>query len=417
MTSPRSGAAYPFAEKNAVRLRWWTSPPPPAASATPSATDSIASLAGLRVLLVHDWLVTWGGAERCIAELVDMFPDADLVVGVRSRSIAELNATTQRARETWLGLVPGARDHHRWFLPLQAAAFATLDTRGYDLIISSSHAFAKMVRPRENALHVCYCHSPPRYLWELEGAYRKAARGFQRVAFVGAAGMLRRIDRASADHVHHFIANSNYIAERVRRCYGRHADVVYPPVVAKPAQHVAGPRGDFLLSIGRLVPYKRVDLAVQAAERLGVRLIVAGDGPERAKLESIAGPHTEFVGPISEQEAGRLLSTCAAFVFCAEEDFGIAPVEANAHGAPVVGYARGGLLETMQPGVTAELFEEQTVDAIVHAIRRALDRQWSANQLLANAQRFSRANFRAGILQSIHSALAATGHVHPSAAP
>lgn len=365
------------------------------------------SLRSLRVLVAHDWLVTWAGSERCVAEILELFPNADLVVGVRTEKMARLNDVGRRARETWLGRLPGARNHHHWFLPLQAAAFATLDTRGYDLVISSSHAFSKMVRPSGDAVHVCYCHSPPRYLWDLRESYKDAARGLQRIAFASAAGILRRVDRSSANRVDHFIANSGYIADRIRRCYDRHSDVVYPPVASKPVRHPSSmKRGDFLLSMGRLVPYKRVDLAIEAANRLGMRLVVAGDGPERAKLEAIAGRDTEFLGAVSEEEAGRLLSTCSAFMFCAEEDFGIAPVEANAHGAPVVGYGRGGLLETMQPGQTAEIFEEQTMDSVVEAIQRAVSHSWDTQALQSNARRFSAENFRRGIVGSIGAALA-----------
>lgn len=382
-----------------------------APSTAGQATSTGSSLDGLRVLITHDWLVTWGGAERCIAEMLEIFPNADLVVGVRSRSMAQFNDVGRRARETWLGRLPGARDHHRWFLPLEAAAFATLDTRGYDLVISSSHAFAKMVRARGDAMHLCYCYSPPRYLWDLKDSYQAAAMGAQRIAFASAAGILRRVDKASARGVDKFIAISHYISDRIRRCYGRGSEVVYPPVAAKPPHHPPGGREDFLLSIGRLVPYKRVDLAVQAAERLGVRLVVAGDGPERAKLEAMAGSHTEFIGSISEEEAGHLLSTCAAFMFCAEEDFGIAPVEANAHGAPVVGYGRGGLTETMLPGATAELFDEQTVAAVEGGIERALNRRWDVAALQANAERFSPENFRRGIIRSVEQAVNQKGEV------
>ncbi|MGH7720906.1 MAG: glycosyltransferase, partial [Gemmatimonadaceae bacterium] len=195
---------------------------------------------------------------------------------------------------------------------------------------------------------------------------------------------------------------------------------VYPPVSAKPGAGGAGGageaggaggagavRGEYLLHLGRLVPYKRVDLAIAAAERLGVRLIVAGDGPDRPRLERLAGPQTTFVGEVSEEEAGRLLSGCAAFVFCAEEDFGIAPLEANAHGAPVVGLARGGLLETMVPGQTAELFQQPTVDELSAAIERALVRHWPEATLRANAARFSPQRFRAAFLDSVTSALPA----------
>lgn len=361
-------------------------------------------LRGLRVLIAHDWLVSWAGSERCVEEMLRIFPDADLVAGVVAPSMRRYNAVTRRAKETWLARLPGARTHHRWFLPLEGLAFASLDTRKYDLIISSSHAFAKMVRRAPHAVHVCYCYSPPRYLWDLSATYRQDARGMQRLALVGALGGLRRVDRWSARGVDHFIAISQYIADRVQRCYGRRADVVYPPVTAKPLDGPIHQREHFILSLGRLVPYKRVDLVVEAAERLGVRLVVAGDGPDRARLEALAGPHTEFVGAVSEAEAAKLYSTCAAFVFCADEDFGIAPVEANAHGAPVVGFGRGGLLETMREGVTAELFAQQTVDSLTDAIGRALDRSWDAAQLRANAERFAPENFRAGLVRSIETA-------------
>jgi glycosyltransferase involved in cell wall biosynthesis len=395
-------ASYLAPESGAATGTSYTAPSPFEAAEAGSSLEIPHALRGLRVLLVHDWLVTWAGSERCVAEMLEVFPDADLVVGVRTNTMAHFNDVGRRARETWLGRLPGARNHHRWFLPLQAAAFATLDTRGYDLVISSSHAFSKMVRPSGGAMHVCYCYSPPRYLWDLKDSYQDSTRGFQRIAFASAAGVLRAVDRSSADRVDHFVGISRYIADRIRRCYGRDADVVYPPVATKPTSGFSGERESFLLSLGRLVPYKRVDLAIRAAERLGVRLIVAGDGPERSKLEAMAGSNTEFLGAVSEEQAGDLLSRCSAFMFCAEEDFGIAPVEANAHGAPVVGYGKGGLVETMQPGITAELFEEQTVDSVSAALERAIGRTWDAEALRANAARFSAESFRRGILESVN---------------
>lgn len=368
-------------------------------------TTAPPELSGLRVLLVHDWIAAWAGSERCIEEMLKIFPQADLVVGLKVPDMRDYNAVTRRARETWLARMPGARTHHRWYLPLEGAAFASLDTRGYDLIISSSHAFSKMVRRSSTAIHVCYCYTPPRYLWDLRTTYQQDARGIQRVAFAGATGLLRRMDRWSARGVDHFIAISRYIRDRVKRCYGRDADVVYPPVTVKVHGAASAARGNFLLALGRLVPYKRVDLAVQAADRLGMRLVVAGDGPDRTRLEALAGPHTEFLGTVSEEKAAQLLQSCAAFVFCADEDFGIAPVEANAHGAPVVGYGRGGLLETMREGVTAEFFREQTVDAVTQAIRRTLNRSWNTRELRANAERFSPERFRAELFRAIRDAV------------
>jgi glycosyltransferase involved in cell wall biosynthesis len=364
-----------------------------------------SELAGLRVLVTHEWLYTWAGAERCVAEMFRVFPNADLVAGVVTREMRSYNEITERARETWLARLPFARHRYRWFVPLQGAAFASLDTSEYDVVISSSHSFAKMVRVSAPTVHVCYCYSPPRYLWGLRDTYRMQATPIQRAALAAGTGALRWLDRRAAAGVDHFIGISQHIAERIRRSYGRVADVVYPPVVPKAVAHRPGARGDFLLHLGRLVPYKRVDLAIAAAERLGVRLIIAGDGPDRGRLQRLAGRHTQLVGQVSETEAAELLSSCAAFVHPAEEDFGIAPLEANAHGAPVIGFGRGSLTETMIAGITAELFEEQSVDAVVDATRRALSREWDTDALRANASRFSPERFREAFTASVLAAL------------
>jgi len=336
-----------------------------------------------------------------------VFPSADLVVGVLSSKMRPHNALTRRAQETWLGRVPGAREHHRWFLPLEALAFATLDTTGYRLVISSSHAFSKAIRKGPETVHLCYCHSPPRYLWDLAQTYRADASLVQRFALSLGTRPLRAVDRWAARRVDRFVCNSRFVADRIRRIYRRDAEVIYPPVTAKPWSSEVGRREAFLLSLGRLVPYKRVDLAIAAAERLGVRLVVAGDGPDRARLERLGGRWTEFVGEVSEEEAGRLLATCAAFIFCGEEDFGIAPVEANAAGTPVVGFARGGLRETMVPGETAEVFAEQEPERVVAAIRRALERNWDRTAIRRNAERFEPVRFRDAFAGSVERALGA----------
>ena len=371
------------------------------------------SFAALRVLVVHDWLVTWAGAERCVEQILQVFPQADLVVGLLKPDLRNLNQVTRRAQETWLARLPGAQTHHRWLLPLEGVAFSLLDTKQYDLIISSSHAFAKSVRPRNGALHICYCYTPPRYLWDLQAAHRDYATALQRVALVMATGLLRRMDLRAAGGVDHFIAISEFVSDRIRRWYNRSSDVVYPPVAPKTEKSVAAGRGEFLLCLGRLVPYKRIDLAIEAAKRLGLRLVVAGDGPDRRWLERLGGRRTEFVGAVSETEAARLLSTCRAFLFCGVEDFGIVPVEANAHGTPVVAYAGGGVLESMVPGVTAELFEDQTVSSLEAAIRRALDKGWDHSAIRQNAARFAPTKFRSAFTAAVTRALGArssTGH-------
>lgn len=329
-----------------------------------------------------------------------LFPQADLVVGVLDAQGLPSNVVTRRARETWLRRIPLARSHHRWFLPLYPAAFATIDTRGYDLVISSAHAFAKTVRPWMGTPHLCYCYTPPRYLWDLQHDYRRDP-GFAGTALALAAPVLRKIDRASAKRVDHFVGISHYIAGRILRCYDREAAVVYPPVSTKPVGRRPASRGNALLSLGRLVPYKRVDLAVEAANQLGEELIVAGDGPERARLERLAGPTVRFVGEVTEEKAGELMESSRAMVFCAEEDFGIAPVEANLHGLPVIAYGRGAVRESMVQGVTAEFFDEPVVASLSEAIERTSGRVWDHGAIRASGARFSPERFRAEFAQQV----------------
>jgi glycosyltransferase involved in cell wall biosynthesis len=365
-------------------------------------------LAGLRVLLVHEWLYTWAGAERCLDQLRVLMPHADVVAGVVTDDMRQSHQTASIARQTWVGSLPGAHSHHRWFVPLHAMAFAAIDTASYDVVLSVSHSFAKAAKAAKarnpGAIHLCYCLTPPRYLYDLRRAHGKLAGPVQRVALRIGGPVLRAVDRTAARGVDHFVTLAAHVADRIKRHYGRESAVVYPPVMVS-RTHRREPREEFLLSLGRLVPYKRVELAIEAAERIGMPLIVAGEGPERARLERLAGPRTEFLGAVSEDEAARLMASCRAFVFCAEEDFGIAPVEANGYGTPVVAFGRGGVCETMVPGETAVLFQEQTVESLTAAIRECLSRTWDDEALRANADRFSSGNFHRGMRREIAYAL------------
>ena len=364
------------------------------ASPTSISTDADEyGMANLRVLVVHDWIVAWGGAERTVEQILRIFPRADLLVGVIGKGSKDLNAVTRVARETWLSHVPFSRTHHRWFLPAYPAAFASVNTKGYDLILSSSSAFAKSVRARAGVPHLCYCHTPPRYLWDLQSEYwGDGSMAGRALRYAGPA--LRALDRVAASGVTRFIANSHFVADRIRRAYGRTATVIYPPVSPKAGAEPAARRTGSFLSLGRLVPYKRVDLVIRAANAAGKPLIVAGDGPERARLESIAGPTVTFLGEVSEGVAGQLMESCGAMVFCAEEDFGIAPVEANAHGLPVVAFGRGGATETLVDGVTGTFFAGTSPECIGEAMQRAEDLFWDESVIRANATRFSPERFR-----------------------
>ena len=359
-------------------------------------------LAKLRILLVHDWIVAWGGAERTVEQMLTVLPQATLVVGVLGDGKRNFNDVTRRAAETWLARLPGARTHHRWLLPLYPAAFASIDTRGYDLIISSSSAFSKAVRPRRGTPHLCYCYTPPRYLWDLRAEYgRDGSNAGRALSIAGPA--LRAVDRMSARSVTKFVAISHHIADRIARAYHRESSVVYPPVARKPCTTRVAARGNALLSLSRLVPYKRVDLAVLAANRLGAELIVAGDGPEREYLQSIAGPTVTFIGEVTEEVAGNLLESSRAMIFCADEDFGIAPVEANAHGLPVIAYNRGATRESLVDGRTAVFFDEATPESLCAAIQHAEGVSWDEEVIRANAARFSRERFRGAFADEVRS--------------
>ncbi len=360
----------------------------------------------IRTIVAHDWLVTWAGAERCLAEILTVVPRPHVVASVVSHEVRGLNDVTRMCRETWLARIPGTRQHHRLFLPLELLAFLSLRTKDYDLVISSSHAFAKAIRSGKLGIHLSYCYSPPRYIWDLYDTYISRASAFGKAALRLARIPLQYVDRYAARRVTHFVAISRFVADRIKRHYNRVARVVYPPVSPKPGSCFTKVRREqFLLYLGRLVPYKRVDLLLRAADRLGVPMIIAGGGPDSDRLKRLAGRTAQFLGEVDEVTAGDLLNRCACFVFAAEEDFGIAPLEANAHGAPVVAFAGGAARETMISGVTAEFFDSPTVESAMTAIHKALDRSWSDKDLRANAERFSPQRFRESFSEVLEAAL------------
>ena len=318
-----------------------------------------------------------------------MLPNATIVTAFLDAAVGRERYPNHLIHELWPGRIPGGRRAYQWMLPFEAAAFRSFDTSRYDLVVSSSHAFAKAIRPGRRGIHLCYCHTPPRYLWDETGSYLRNAGALRRFSLRTALPALRRIDLAIARGVTHFLANSEFVRERIRRTYGRESRVLYGPATAKPLDGSPGPRQDFLLYFGRLVPYKRVDLVVAAANRLGVRTLIAGTGTELRRLQQMARPNVEFLGGVTEEEAGRLLETCGALVFCGTEDFGLVPVEANKHGAPVVAFRAGGVLESMVEGQTAVFFDELTVDSVVTAINTALSRSWDEARIRKNGARFS----------------------------
>jgi glycosyltransferase involved in cell wall biosynthesis len=348
-----------------------------------------------RVAVVHDWLTIPGGSEQVVLELLEMFPGAELFTSVYDPAPWPSQITERPVHSSFLNRIPGAVRHYPKLLPLMNRAFRSFDLSSFDLVLSSSHACAKNVRTPPHALHVCYCHTPMRYAWEegfLEGEDIGRAT---RLLLPPLLARLRRQDLAGACGPDVFVANSRHVAKRIERFYGRSAEVVNPPV---DVDHFLGlPRepGDFYLAFGRVVPYKRVDLAVAACARLGRALEVAGDGRALDAVRVAAGEDTRFLGTVSEAEQDRLLAGARALLFPGVEDFGIVPVEAQAAGVPVIAYGVGGAAESVLDGRTGVLFAEQTTDCLAAAIERFEQLDLDEDAVRENARRFGRERFRA----------------------
>jgi len=355
---------------------------------------------GARVALVHDWLTGMRGGERCLEVLCELFPDAPLFTLLHVPGSVTPQIERRRIVTSFVQRLPRAATRYRYYLPAFPTAIGRFDLSGYDLVVSMSHCVAKGVRVAPGALHLCYCFSPMRYVWDLSSDYFGPGQSLAaRTLGPPLAAALRHWDRKTAG-VHRFVAISRHIADRIRRAYDRPADVIYPPVDVQRFE-IAEAADDYYLVVGALVPYKRIDLAVAAANRLGRRLLVVGTGPEDARLRALAGPTVSFLGWRSDADIARLYARCRALVFPAVEDFGITPLEAAAAGRPTIALGSGGALETMfgldtTEAPTAVFFEEQSVDSLVEAMTRfeaAADR-FDAKALRARAEMFDRPVFK-----------------------
>jgi glycosyltransferase involved in cell wall biosynthesis len=357
-------------------------------------------LPGARVALVHDWLTGMRGGERCLEVLCELFPDAPLFTLLHVPGSVTPEIERRRIVTSFVQRLPQAATRYRYYLPAFPLAISRFDLSGYDLVVSMSHCVAKGVRVAPGALHLCYCFSPMRYVWDLSSDYFGPGQSLAaRTLGPPLAAALRHWDRKTAG-VHRFVAISRHIADRIRRAYDRPADVIYPPVDVQRFE-IAEAADDYYLVVGALVPYKRIDLAIAAANRLGRRLLVVGTGPEAARLRALAGPTVRFLGWRSDADIARLYARCRALVFPAVEDFGITPLEAAAAGRPTIALGRGGALETMvgldaTEAPTAVFLEEQSVDSLVEAMTRfeaAADR-FDAKALRARAEMFDRPVFK-----------------------
>ncbi|MFQ5830371.1 MAG: glycosyltransferase [Candidatus Methylomirabilia bacterium] len=363
----------------------------------------------MKVALVHDWLTGMRGGERCLEVFCELFPEADLFTLLHIRGSVSPVIERGRIVSSPLQRFPGAESRYRYFLPLFPWAAARFDLRGYDLVLSLSHCVAKGARVPPGALHICFCLTPMRYVWDRYQDYFGARAGWAvRALMPPVAAALRQWDRTTSRRVHSFIAISRFVAERIAQYYGRESEVIYPPVDVR-RFHLSSETEDYYLVVSALTPYKRVDLAIEAANRLKVHLVVVGSGPEAARLRALAGPTVELLGWRPDEEVAELLARCRAVVFPSVEDFGIVPLEAMASGKPVVALGLGGVRETVVPldsgqePPTGIFFPEQTVDSLIEAIRRfeANAHRFEPKALRARAEAFDRPLFKERIAEFV----------------
>ncbi len=356
----------------------------------------------MKIALVHDWLTGMRGGEKCLEVLCELYPDAPLYTLLHNKGSMSAVIESRPIITSFINRLPGKTKHYRKYLPLFPFAAARLDLSGYDLVISTSHAVAKNVRVQSGAVHICYCFTPMRYVWDMYDQYfGKGKAGIAtRAAMTVIAPLLRWWDVRTAAHVTHFIAISEEVRGRIKKHYSRDAEMIYPPVDTE--RFLLSPADDkFFLIVSALVPYKRVDLAVEAFTRNGKRLIIAGTGPESAALRSAAGANIEFLGWQSDDQLAQLYAHCTALIFPGVEDFGIVPLEAQASGKPVIAYGKGGALETVIDGVTGIFFHEQTPKALQEALNSFALIKFNPETIRQNALNFSRGTFKRKIALSI----------------
>ena len=404
-------------------------PPSRGLAASKSATDGTPTPApparGYRIAIVHDFLYTYGGAERVLEQMIAVFPEADLFslfdfLPDEDRHFLQGKTPTT----TWVQKIPFARGRHRHLFPLMPLAVEQLDVSAYDVILSSSNLAAKGVITSPDQLHICYCHSPARFAWDLQHQYLEGwgmQRGIKSLIVRALLHYLRGWDQRSANGVDLFLSNSRFIARRIWRAYRRRAMTLYPPVATHKfiSQDCDADRSTMpYVTASRLVEYKRVDLIVEAFNRMPHRrLVVIGEGPNRAKLDKLAGPNVELVGFQSDEELVERLCSARAFVFAAEEDFGIVPIEAMACGTPVIAFGKGGATETVIEGRTGLLFDKQEPASLMDAVDR-FERQkaWDPATIREHAESFNEGRFRDQLEQIVEDEWAlAHDHKHRGA--
>ena len=342
-----------------------------------------------RVAIVHYWLVNMRGGEKVVELLCDIFPKADIFTLVHDPSSVSEKINNHNIKTSFIQRLPFGVRQYQQYLPLHPYAVEQFDLTSYDLVISSESGIAKGVILPPETCHICYCHSPMRYIWNMYHQYREGLNPWEKVIWAVVSNFLRQWDYVNSQRVDYFIANSKNVQRRIKRYYGRKSEVIYPPVEF--SRFKVSEAKDYYLSVGHLTPYKKADLAVRAFNRSNKKLLIVGDGPQRKELEKLAGPSISFLGNQTDDALNEYYATCKGLIFPGEEDFGITPLEAMASGKPVIAYGKGGALETVIDGKTGILFHDQNEYALNHAVEKAEDICWDIDLIREQAKQFDKA--------------------------
>ncbi len=352
----------------------------------------------MKVAIVHDWIINIGGAEKVLKAILEIFPDADIYTLVYLKDTLRKLGINNKVYSSFISGLPFGKTKYSYYLPLMPLAIEQFDLSKYELIISSSHCVAKGILTKSYQIHICYCHTPMRYIWDLYFSYlkeHKLKNGIKSIFVKLILHYLRIWDVLSANRVDYFIANSQNVANRIKKIYRRDSIIIYPPVDVEKF-HPSYEKEDYFLVLSRLVPYKKVDLVVETFNELNLPLIVIGEGEEMGRIKKMAKENIKILGWQEDDVVKEYLAKAQALIFASEEDFGIVPVEAQACGTPVIAYNKGGAKETVIDGETGILFEEQNVESLKRAVLRFLKERdnFQRDKIMKNAKRFSKDRFK-----------------------
>jgi len=364
----------------------------------------------MKIAIVHDWLTGMRGGEKVLEVLCELFPDATLITLLHNKGALSLTIENMNIVSTFIDKLPMKEKKYRNYLPLFPLAIESFNISQYDLIISTSHCVAKGAKPRKGALHICYCHTPMRYVWDMYEEYfgKNRAGILTRTAMNFCAPFLRKWDVRTSGRVHYYIANSFNVAARIKKYYNRESDVIHPPVNAS-FFNISENKMDYFLIVSALVPYKKVEIAIEAFNKNGEKLIVVGSGPESGKLKSIAKNNIEFLGWCGDNDLAKYYSGCRALIFPGEEDFGIVPLEAMACGKPVIAFGKGGVLETVigeGDNSTGIFFYEQTAESLIAAVNIFNEKRFDPYKIREHALEFDRTIFKEKIKKYVEEKIA-----------